>query len=121
MPRATYSLRTSFWVVALIWSGATPCFSATTMYIAASTGAGALMVIEVETSASGMPSKRVSMSASESMATPTWPTSPRARSSSESIPICVGRSKATESPGWPCSRRNLKRLFDSSAVPKPAY
>ena len=78
VPRATYSLRTSFWVVALTWSAAAPCFSATTMYIAASTGAGALMVIEVETSPSGMPSKSVSMSARESMATPTWPTSPSA-------------------------------------------
>ena len=37
-----------------------------------------LMVMEVETFSSGMPSKRVSMSSSESMATPTLPTSPSA-------------------------------------------
>src|SRR5439155_20173802 len=42
----------------------------------------------------GMPSNSVSMSSSESMATPTLPTSPRARAWSESRPICVGRSKA---------------------------
>ena len=45
------------------------------------------------------------MSSIESMATPTRPTSPRARGLSESWPICVGRSKATESPVWPDLRR----------------
>jgi len=39
----------------------------------------ALMVIEVVTLSSGMLASMVSMSASESMATPTRPTSPRAR------------------------------------------
>ena len=38
----------------------------------------ALIVIEVVTRSSGMPSKRRRMSAIESMATPTRPTSPRA-------------------------------------------
>ena len=38
------------------------------------------------------------MSASESIATPTRPTSPAARGSSESKPIWVGRSSATENP-----------------------
>ena len=60
-----------------------------------------LMVMDVETRASGMPSNSVSMSSSEQMATPTLPTSPRARGWSESSPICVGRSNATESPVWP--------------------
>ncbi len=46
--------------------------------------AGALMVIDVDTLSSGMPSKRTSMSRSESMATPHTPTSPSARSWSES-------------------------------------
>src|SRR2546422_7783321 len=54
------------------------------------------MVMEVETFSRGIPSKRVSMSSSESMATPTLPTSPCARGASESNPICVGRSNATE-------------------------
>jgi hypothetical protein len=43
-----------------------------------------LIVIDVDTSAIGMPSINVCMSASELMATPTWPTSPRLRSWSES-------------------------------------
>ncbi len=46
--------------------------------------AGALIVIDVETSSSGMPSNSTSMSASESIATPTLPTSPSALSWSES-------------------------------------
>ncbi len=56
------------------------------------------MVIEVETLSSGIPSKSSRMSSMESMATPTLPTSPWAIDSSESYPIWVGRSKATESP-----------------------
>ena len=44
----------------------------------------ALIVIEVETRSRGMPSKRTLMSSIESMATPTRPTSPRARAWSES-------------------------------------
>ena len=44
----------------------------------------ALMVIEVEMSARGSPSRRVSMSASEAIGTPTRPTSPPAGAASES-------------------------------------
>ena len=61
----------------------------------------ALIVIEVLTLSSGIPSSRVSMSASESIATPARPTSPAAKAWSESRPIWVGRSKATDSPVWP--------------------
>ena len=61
------------------------------------------------------------MSATESMATPTRPTSPAARGSSESRPICVGKSNAVDSAGWPCSIRKRKRRFVSAGVPKPAY
>ena len=46
--------------------------------------AGALIVIEVETSSSGIWSNSSSMSAIESIATPVRPTSPTARGSSES-------------------------------------
>ncbi len=81
----------------------------------------ALMVMEVDTSPSGIPWKRAARSSKESMATPTRPTSPRAMGWSESYPICVGRSKATERPVVPCSRRYRYRRFVSSAVPKPAY
>jgi hypothetical protein len=41
-----------------------------------------LIVIEVVTSSWGIASTRISMSSSESMATPTLPTSPRAMTSS---------------------------------------
>jgi len=58
----------------------------------------ALMFIEVDTFPSSIPAKSRSMSSTESMATPTRPTSPRARGLSESWPICVGRSKAVERP-----------------------
>ena len=70
---------------------------------------------------SGIPAIRVSMSARLSIATPTLPTSPAAAGSSESRPICVGRSRATEKPVTPASRSARKRPFVSAAVPKPAY
>ena len=66
--------------------------------------AGPLIVIDVVTSPSGMPRNSTSMSAAESMATPQWPTSPRARPESESYPIRVGMSKATDRPPPPASR-----------------
>ena len=65
----------------------------------------ALMVIEVETRSSGMPSKRSCMSSSEAIETPTFPTSLRAIAASGSYPVCDGRSKATESPVCPWSSR----------------
>src|SRR5436189_4825220 len=43
-----------------------------------------------------IPSKRVTTSSTESAATPHRPTSPSARGSSESKPIRVGMSKATD-------------------------
>jgi hypothetical protein len=61
------------------------------------------MVIEVDTSSSGRPANSRRMSSRESMATPTLPTSPADSGSSESIPICVGRSKATLSPPVPAA------------------
>ena len=54
------------------------------MYIASSTEAGALMVMEVETLPRSIWSKRISISARESIATPTLPTSPSEIGSSES-------------------------------------
>ena len=47
------------------------------------------------------------MSSSESIATPTLPTSPAASGASESMPIWVGRSNATDSPvvPWAISSR----------------
>ncbi len=81
----------------------------------------ALMVIEVLTASSAMPSKSVAMSSTVSMATPTRPTSPAASGWSESSPIWVGRSNATESPVCPRCNSERKRSLVSFAVPKPAY
>ncbi len=66
--------------------------------------AGPEIVIDVVTSARSMPSKSTSMSAAESIATPQWPTSPSACGSSESRPISVGMSNATDSPPPPAPR-----------------
>ena len=60
------------------------------------------MVIDVDTSSSGMPSKTRRMSSIVSIATPVRPTSPSQSGSSESRPSCVGRSKAIERPVEPC-------------------
>ena len=98
VPRAMYSLRMSFWIVPLSCARAIPRSSATTMYIASSVAAVALIVIDVETLSSGMPSSSTCMSSTVSIATPTRPTSPSARGESESMPICVGRSNATREP-----------------------
>jgi hypothetical protein len=66
-----------------------------------------LIVIEVETSSSGMPSNAARMSSIVSIATPVRPTSPRQRGSSESRPSWVGRSKAIDSPVEPLASRYL--------------
>jgi len=98
-----YSLKMSVWRVPSSSAMVAPWRSAATRYMANSIGAGPEMVIEVVSSSSGRPSNRISMSATESTATPQWPTSPRERGSSESRPIRVGMSKATERPPppWP--------------------
>lgn len=80
-----------------------------------------MIVIDVETLSRGMPSNKVNISSRLSIATPTFPTSPNASGSSESSPICVGRSNATLNPVVPCDSRYLYRAFDSSAVANPAY
>ena len=80
-----------------------------------------LIVIDVVTCSTGMPSSRIRMSASESIATPTRPTSPAARGWSESYPIWVGRSKAHDRPVEPLARRSFHRSLVDSAVPNPEY
>jgi hypothetical protein len=102
-----YSLSTSFWMVPVSSSPLTPFSSATSWYISSSSAAGALIVIEVETSSRGISSNSTRMSSIESIATPTLPTSPLAISASESCPIWVGRSKATESPPVPSATSRL--------------
>ena len=83
---AMYSFRMSFWSVPPTFSHGVPCFSATARYIASAIGAVELIVMDVVTRPRSMPSKRTSMSRSESTATPHLPTSPRAISWSESYP-----------------------------------
>src|SRR5438132_6498841 len=104
---AMNSLRMSFCRVPLTRVNGTPCCSATARYMQSRIAAGELIVIEVETSPSGISSRSVSMSASESIATPQWPISPRLVGASESWPIRVGMSKATESPVWQLASRYL--------------
>ena len=84
VPRDRYSLTMSFCVVPASVERGAPCSSATATYSASSHMAGALIVIEVLASASGMPSNSVRMSPMWLTGTPTRPTSPRASSSSGS-------------------------------------
>ncbi len=67
--------------------------------------AGALIVIDTDTSPRSMPANSVFMSSTVSTATPSRPTSPNERGLSESWPIREGMSNAVESPVWPCSSR----------------
>ena len=99
-----YSLKMSVWSVPLSAATSAPCRSAATRYMQKIGTAGPLIVIDVVTSASGMSANSVSMSAAESMATPQCPTSPRLFGSSESRPISVGMSKATDRPPPPRAR-----------------
>ena len=84
VPRAAYSFSRSFWTVPLIAEASMPCSSATSSYINSKIAAVALIVIDVDTVSSGMPSKSRAMSSTESIATPVLPTSPSARGWSES-------------------------------------
>ncbi len=101
---AMYSLKMSVWSVPLRTDGSTPCRSAATRYMQKTGTAGPEIVMDVVTSPSGMSLNRTSMSAAESIATPQWPTSPSERGSSESRPISVGMSNATERPPPPAAR-----------------
>src|ERR1700683_3051400 len=121
VPRAMYSFRMSFCTVPDSFFTSAPARPATATYSASRMLAVALIVIDVEMRSSGIPSNNRSISSIESIATPTLPTPPRAYGESESYPICVGKSNATESPAVPCASRNLYRRLLSSASPIPAY
>ena len=116
-----YSFSTSFCTVPESLRMSAPCRRATATYSASRIDAVALMVIDVEIFVRSMPSNSRCMSSMESIATPTLPTSPAASGWSESMPICVGKSNATERPVVPFASKYLYRLFDSSASPMPAY
>ena len=103
---AMYSLRMSVCRVPSRRSHGTPWRSAAARKYPKTTTAGPLIVIDVEMSPSGIESNSASKSSSESVATPHRPTSPSASGSSESRPISVGMSNATDSPPWPRSSRN---------------
>ena len=105
VPRAMYSFRMSFCVVPPIRASGTPWRFAVATYIASRIAAVALIVMDVVTASSGMSFISRPKSSSDEIETPTFPTSPRARSSSASKPIWVGRSNATDRPVWPCERR----------------
>ena len=79
VPRAMYSFNRSFWMVPLMAVDGTPCSSATSSYMSSKMAAVELMVIDVVTLSSGRSFSNRRMSAIESMATPTLPTSPSAR------------------------------------------
>ena len=95
---AMYSFKISFCRVPEIFFKSKPFFSAFTRYIAQRMAAGELMVMEVVVFSRSIPSNKVSMSTRESTATPHLPTSPSDMGWSESMPMSVGKSKATESP-----------------------
>ena len=74
-----YSLSRSFWIVPPMSAPETPFSSATNSYIRRRIAAVELIVIDVVTLSRGMSASSRRMSAIESMATPTLPTSPSAR------------------------------------------
>ena len=73
---AMNSLNMSFWIVPCRRAGSMPRSSASASYIASSTTAGALMVIEVLTWSSGMSANSRRMSSRLATDTPSRPTSP---------------------------------------------
>ena len=73
------SLRMSFWIVPDRAARSTPCSSPATMKDARTGITAPFIVIETLISPKGIPSKRIAMSSTESMATPALPTSPRTR------------------------------------------
>jgi hypothetical protein len=73
------SLRMSFWMVPDRSDLSCPCSSPATMKFARTGITAPFIVIETDTLSSGMPSKRIFMSSTLSMATPALPTSPTTR------------------------------------------
>jgi hypothetical protein len=69
----------SFWIVPSSFSTGTPCSSPTTMKKARIGITAPFIVIETDISPSGMPSNRIFMSSTVSIATPALPTSPTTR------------------------------------------
>ena len=73
------SLRMSFCIVPSSFAAGTPCSSPATMKKARIGITAPFMVIDTDISSSGMPSNRIFMSSTLSIATPALPTSPVTR------------------------------------------
>ena len=102
--------------------GRRPDVSATATYIASRTMAVELMVIDVDTRSSGIPSNSSAMSSMESMATPTRPTSPAASTVIGVVAHLGGQiERHAESRDPVLEQLPDTARFDSVAVPKPAY
>src|SRR4051812_12260794 len=110
----------SFWIVPPNRFRGMPVRSAMATYMANTTAAGPLIVIDVVTFPRSIASNRSAMSANVSMATPARPTSPNAIGSSESQPNRVGMSNAVDNPVPPDRNSSLNLALVSSAVPNPA-
>src|SRR6266566_5790914 len=87
---AWYSFRMSFWIVPRSVDQDAPRSSAIARYIAQMALAGELIVIDVLTSPTSIPSNRIFMSSRDETATPHVPNSPFASASSVSYPYSVG-------------------------------
>ena len=79
------------------------------------------IVIETEIFSKSISLKRFSMSSIVEIGTPDFPISPKDISSSESYPICVGRSNAIDNPLTPLSINFKYLLLDSFTDENPAY
>ena len=78
------SFRMSFWRVPESFETSAPCSMAAAMYMPMTGRTAPFIVIETEVLSRGMPSKRIFMSSTLSIATPALPTSPATRGWSES-------------------------------------
>ena len=94
-------------------------FIATEAYIAVKIEAGALIVIDVLTSLNGISLNNISISFSEEILHPHFPTSPIDLLLSASYPYNVGISNAMLNPVCPFSIKYFNLLFVSSGVPNP--
>ena len=113
---AWYSFSMSFCKVPPRARRDVPALSPACTYMASTMAAGELIVIEVVMAPRSISANRSSMSAKVSTATPQRPTSPSLCGSSESRPMRVGRSKATDSPPPPDRRSSRKR----TSCPRPS-
>jgi hypothetical protein len=92
------SFKISFWMVPFNYSSLAPYSRAVTIYIAKMGKTAPFIVMETEISLRGISLNKIFISSTESIATPAMPTSPTTLSWSESYPLWVAKSKATDNP-----------------------